>query len=208
MELLSPDPHMLHRAFRELSTTGAASLPIMAESEGAPLLLEARGYSYAREPEVVGREDRRVFQQMGSFESFPRSSLFLELKVAFQLHMDSYLTTLEDYPFETKWQPNSLVLQKYEEGSLGITAHRDHKKYINLICVFILGGYGEFFICEDRSGRGSLHINAYPGSVVLMRAPGFKGPQRRPFHYVTNIREKRYTFGLRQLKDSDSLSGR
>jgi hypothetical protein len=73
--------------------------------------------------------------------------------------------------------------------------------YINLVCVFVIGGQGSFYVCSDRSGNDSIEIDASPGNVILMRAPGFLGSEgERHFHYVTDIREPRYTFGLRQKR--------
>jgi len=93
------------------------------------------------------------------------------------------------------------VLQRYEEESIGITPHKDGLSYISLVCVFVIGGQGNFYVCSDRSGNNPIEIDASPGNVILMRAPGFLGSEDgRPFHYVTNIREPRYTFGLRQKR--------
>ena len=73
--------------------------------------------------------------------------------------------------------------------------------YINLVCVFIIGGRGRFYVCSDRSGREAREIDASPGNVIFMKAPGVFSPEdNRLFHYVTDIKEARYTFGLRQKK--------
>ncbi len=106
--------------------------------------------------------------------------------------------------FETPLSFNSMVLQRYEKGSLGITPHKDGLSYINLISIFVIGGRGRFYLCSDRSGAGAIEIDASPGNVILMRAPGLMGTgsKERPFHYVTDIEETRYTFGLRQKAGS------
>jgi hypothetical protein len=112
------------------------------------------------------------------------------------------MAQLEAYPLETSLSFNSMVLQRYEEGSLGITPHRDGLSYVNLVCVFIIGGRGRFYVCSDRSGRDAKEIDASPGNVIFMRAPGlFEAEDNRPFHYVSQIEEPRYTFGLRQKKE-------
>jgi hypothetical protein len=117
------------------------------------------------------------------------------------------LAELETYPFETALNFNSMVLQRYEEGSLGITPHKDGLSYINLVCVFVIGGRGRFYVCSDRSGRDAKEVAASPGNVILMRAPGLFGAEdNRPFHYVTEIEETRYTFGLRQKKEPQDTS--
>ena len=101
-------------------------------------------------------------------------------------------------------QLNRLVLQKYNAGSLGITPHHDAKRYVNLICVVVLAGHGRFFVCEDRTGRGAREVEAAPGMAIFMRGPGFHSSRDRPFHYVSEIRETRYTFGLRQQRTDDA----
>jgi hypothetical protein len=93
-----------------------------------------------------------------------------------------------------------MALQKYDQGSLGITPHRDRVIYVNLILIIVLGGRGRFCVCADRSGRESREINARPGNAVFLRAPGFTAAPERPFHYVTDIEETRYVLGLRQRK--------
>src|SRR3712207_8397186 len=45
------------------------------------------------------------------------------------------LVQLRTYPFEMALSFNSMVLQRYEKGSIGITPHRDRLSYINLVCV-------------------------------------------------------------------------
>ena len=73
--------------------------------------------------------------------------------------------------------------------------------FINLVCVFIIGSRGRFYACSDGSGRDAKEIDASPGRVILIRAPGlFAAEDNSPFHYVTYIRETSYTFGLRQKK--------
>lgn len=183
-----------------LLAVGAVSVRLLDESFRLALLQEAMNYPYRPEEEIVGSGDKMVRQQMGSFETFPEDSRFFLLKDSFQSLLETNLARLETYPFETPLNFNSMVLQKYEPGSVGITPHRDHLSYINLVCVFNIGGWGRFFLCADRSGRNAREISAAPGTVILMRSPGFLGLKDRLFHYVSDIEETRYTFGLRQRR--------
>ena len=165
------------------------------------MLKEAEDYGYEPEDEVVGSGDRVVRQQVSSFEDFPEDSGCVLLKNSFQGLLEQRLAGLAPYPFETALDFNLMVLQRYEENSIGITPHKDGLSYINLVCVFVVGGRGRFYVCSDRSGRGATEIDASPGNVIFMRAPGLFGPEdNRPFHFVTDIRETRYTFGLRQKR--------
>lgn len=150
------------------------------------------------EAEVVGNGNQVVKQQLGSFACFPPSTQYSQLKDAFQTLLDRELATVKTYPFITKLDFNSMVLQKYDLGSIGITPHRDQLSYINLVCIFNIGGQGRFYLCDNRSGSNPRVIDSSPGSVIFLKAPGFMSSPERPFHYVTDIQATRYTFGLRQ----------
>ncbi len=198
--LFLPDDFDINRILEKLSTVGATSVKMLNERFRKSLLEEAECYAYKPEDEVVGTGDKIVRQQLSSFEELPEDSKYNLLKHSFQSFLDEYLTLIKPYPFETRLAFNSAVLQRYERGSIGITPHRDGLSYINLVCLFIIEGRGRFFICSDRSGRDSVEIDASPGNVILMRAPGFLSTKERPFHYVSDIQEGRYVFGLRQKR--------
>ena len=186
---------------KDLSSLGATSIRLLDEDFRVALLKEAQDYTYEPEDEIVGSGGRVVRQQLSSFEDIPEDSDYILLKNSFQDLLEERLARLGTYPFEMALGFNSMVLQRYEEGSIGITPHRDGLSYINLVCVFVIGGQGSFYVCSDRSGNDSIEIDASPGNVIFMRAPGFLGSEdNRPFHYVTDIREPRYTFGLRQKR--------
>lgn len=188
----------LKKTWQGLSGRGATSFRILAEDYRMSLLREAQRYSYRPEAEVVGSGNRIVRQQVGSFEDFPDDNPFILLKNFFQAFLNGCIADSGISLFQTPLSFTSLVLQKYETGSLGITPHRDHLRYINLVCIFVIGGWGRFYICADRSGKDATEIDASPGNVILLRAPGFLSSRDRPFHYITDIQETRYTFGLRQ----------
>ena len=184
---------------KDLSSLGATSIRLLDEDFRVALLKEAQDYTYEPEDEIVGSGGRVVRQQLSSFEDIPKDSDYFLLKNSFQDLLEERLARLGTYPFETALGFNSMVLQRYEEGSIGITPHRDGLRFINLVCVFVIGGKGSFYVCSDRSGNDSIEIDASPGNVIFMRAPGFLGSEdERPFHYVAGIRETRYAFGLRQ----------
>lgn len=200
-ELFVPTSFNIGRILEELSSVGATSVRLLDEDFRVALLKEAQDYTYEPEDEIVGSGGRVVRQQLSSFEDFSEDSDYILLKNSFQDLLEERLARLETYPFEMALGFNSMVLQRYEEGSIGITPHRDGLSYINLVCVFVIGGQGSFYVCSDRSGNDSIEIDASPGNVIFMRAPGFLGSEdNRPFHYVTDIREPRYTFGLRQKR--------
>lgn len=195
----------VEQIFDCLLRVGAASARILNDDFRLSLLKEAEGYTYKPDEEIVGSADRIVRQQLSSFDGFSDASNYLVLKDAFQALVDRSLATLKVYPFKTPLRFNSMVLQKYDSGSLGITPHRDHLSYINVVCIFVVGGGGKFHICVDRSGAGAKEIPARPGDVILMRGAGFLGTRNRPFHCVTDIQQSRYTLGLRQHCPQGSL---
>jgi hypothetical protein len=202
VELFVPSILNINGILEEVSSVGATSVGLLEEHFRLALLKEAQEYDYQPEDEIVGSGDRVVRQQVSSFDGFPEDSGYVLLKDSFQDLLERSLAELGAYPFETALRFNSMVLQRYEEGSLGITPHKDGLRYINLVCVFVIGGRGKFYVCSDRSGRDAKEVDASPGNVILMRAPGFFGAEdNRPFHYVTEIEETRYTFGLRQRKE-------
>ena len=132
---------------RQLASVGAASVPFLNKNLRTSLLEEAVGYAYKREEEIVGSGDRTVRQQVGSFEDFTDSSEFVRVRTCFEDLVSSALATLPRYPFATPFRLNSMILNRYEAGSLGITPHRDLARYINLICIVVIGGSGRFQYC-------------------------------------------------------------
>jgi hypothetical protein len=189
-----------------LTNIGATSVPLLKPECCEELLHTARNLPYQWEAEEVGKRDRAVRQQLASCEDFSQATLFLQLRDAFQNLLRQSLANLASDPFSYPIDFNAMVLQKYEPGSIGITPHRDGKRYKNLVCIFVLEGEGKFYVCRDRAGNDPIEIDAFPGYVLLMRAPGFRGikdslattEEIRPFHFITDIQTQRYTFALRQ----------
>jgi len=89
---------------------------------------------------------------------------------------------------------------RYDNGSTGITYHRDGLKCRNLIGVFIVEGEGRFFAAKSREGLEKKQFEAPPGSLILMRAPRTGKGDKRPFHQVEGIVGERYVLVLRQKK--------
>ena len=200
-QLFVLDDFDIARILDELVRIGATSVKLLTDEFRMALLQEAEGYVYEAEDEVVGSGDSTVHQNMSSFSNFANDSNYYLLRNAFQALLDAAFATLDVYPFATRLNFNALVLQKYDQGSLGITPHRDQLRYINLVCVFMIEGQGRFCLCGDRSGNDTHALDATPGRVIFMRAPGLLGATKRPFHYVTDIQAPRYTFGVRQHRD-------
>ena len=186
----------LESLIRELFLEGGASFPILPEKPRATLVEEAERYVYTRQPEIVGKN--KVREQLSSFHQFPEGSRFLKLQEDFTELFNYKLSLSRMRPFGcAPIQFNESVLQKYEQGSIGITPHVDGLSCINLIAIFLLKGAGDVFLCDDRKGSNPRPLDTTLGNVIIFRAPGFFGSSRRPFHCLTNITEERITFGLR-----------
>lgn len=182
----------------ELSIVGGVSVPILSDETRELLLNEALSYPYERRESIVG--PARVRQDLFGVDALPLGSPFFLLRDRFQ---SVFAAKLAEHPdgerlFRTPLNFDELSLQRYEAGSFGISPHRDGRSRINLVCVFTLTGVARFCLCDDRSGKNPIALNAAPGTVILLRAPGFRGSEHRPFHFVTDVRELRMTFGLRQ----------
>ena len=202
-EVLICESLKIVKILEDLIFLGATSVKVLNENFRQSLLNEAKNYTYNPEDKVVGSGDKVVKQDMGTFEDFrPESNYFLLIK-SFQYLLDQSLHELSFYPFENPLLFNATVLQKYEKGSIGITPHRDSLRYINLVCIFIISGQGKFFVCSNRLGSDAVELNATVGNVIILRAPGFLHSNKRPFHYVTDILETRYTFGLRHMNPQE-----
>ena len=185
---------------REVEVAGAASVPVLSDACCRDLLREAESIKYAfkQETREQGKVGAWVYQEVETFVDFSNNSEFMLLKDIFEACLDMYADSLSSYPFSFAPLFNMPTLARYPKGSIGITPHRDPLKYKNLICIFILGGKGKFFLCADRSGKDTQEVDTSVGNVIFLRSPGFMGINKRPFHFLTDIKETRYSFILRQ----------
>ena len=196
-EFLFPDldvRELLERTAREM----AVSVPFIDAAACEALHGEAVGYSYRPARAVVGTGESRVLQRLGVMPVLPAHSRFIALAEAFQDWWDHRLEDMSPYPFESRLIFNDRMLQNYEVGEVGISAHRDHVEYRNLICLLVVAGRARFFVCGSRDGADAREIPNAPGDLILTPGPGLFGSARRPFHLVRDISVPRYVFGLRQ----------
>ena len=97
------------------------------------------------------------------------------------------------------WRPNDIAAQRYRVGSLGITSHRDGKRFRRLVAVVTIAGSAEFAVRRERHGEVVARWVSGAGSLVLLRGPGLAGARDgRPFHEVSGPLEGvRYSVGFR-----------
>ena len=185
---------LLERTAREL----AVSVPFLDAAACEALYREALGYSFRPARAMVGKGENRVLQRLGVMPVLPAHSRFIALAEAFQAWWDRRLEGVSPYPFESRLTFNDRMLQNYEIGEVGISAHRDHIEYRNLICLFVIAGEARFYVCSGRDGADAREIPNRPGDLIITPGPGLFGSMRRPFHLVRDISTPRYVFGLRQ----------
>lgn len=190
----------------DLRRTGASVVPLLNESFRRKLLAETQCYAFRQARVMIGKGANRVEQHMAVCAELKSDSLYLYLTACFQGLLDAAVKRSRRKVFDGSVTFNDHMLQKYTVGDLGISPHRDRTAYRHLICLFVIAGYGRFYVCDDRSGAGAREIPNAPGDVIIMRAPGFEGSGERPFHYLAGIRSTRYVFGLRH--DQTKLSGK
>lgn len=104
--------------------------------------------------------------------------------------------------FDAPLQFNHRNIQRYEHNSHGIDPHKDHHHNYNLVALFGLAGEGTFTLYDELGGSPRLELIIRPNSLLLMKAPGFCGEQKCPWHGVSKIvggdDGQRYLLGLRQ----------
>lgn len=181
-----------------LAQDGAVSVPLLTESAKNALTIAAESCPYLPEVKTVGAPDRIVRTEYDACNRVLEVPLYAEFQQAFQALLDQALQNFDPYPFSSKLKFNSLVLQRYQPGQLGITPHRDSLWAVNLIALVNLNGSAEFYRCDDRQGTNAVLLDTTPGNAIFLRAPGFLNAAVRPFHLLTNVRSTRYSLGLRQ----------
>ena len=193
--LFRTSPETLGQAINILQQIRSLSVPILSDDFRAALLAEAKKYPLRAARDTVGSGANRVYQDMVLQDKLKEDGKFAELVVEFQKLFDEAIKGRNFFSSPVVF--NDVMLQKYEPGSAGITPHRDRMDYRHIICLFVLDGYGRFYISDDRKKLNQIEIANVPGDVLLMPGPGFIGLEERPFHYLENITEERWVFGLR-----------
>jgi len=197
MDWFAATPAALARAIERLADEDAISLPLLEAPVRRRLAAATARLTFRPATPVIGAGTNAVYQDFTLCMSIPRTSLFVAFAEAFAQHVDTALASLTSSPVARPFRINDLIVQRYEPGALGITPHRDHRRYEGLVAVIPLSGAARFFLCADRSGDAPREIPAPPGSLVLMRGAGFGGRSDRPFHLVRDVSRRRLSLGLR-----------
>jgi len=97
------------------------------------------------------------------------------------------------------FDPNHVMVQRFQPGSIGITSHLDGKRFKQLVAIFTTKGSAGFTILEGRRGDAEAEFTAKSGSLVLLAAPGLAGSEDpRRFHSIAGPkRGVRYSLSFR-----------
>ncbi len=183
---------IVDRIDREGAVTVAAIDPCRA----LDIHWAAMNLPFVPQAELVSRG--RVRQQVEICDAFPDYYPMAIAARKITAELSEAFSRLDPSPFATPFEPNDVVLQRYPAGSVGITPHHDGISRINLVCVLVVSGDGTFRLHDDRNGTNPREIFAPPGHLILMKAPGFRGTERGPFHSIANIVRGRLILGIRQ----------
>ncbi len=152
-----------------------------------------------------------VEQNFSSFGKFSPRSLWNHLAVRLAEKIEDKFgeNVIGWNKLNGKLDFTDLALQYYPPSSAdtnyGISPHRDHSGFINLVVVLLIQGPASFFICKDRSGKDARELRASPGDLIIMRGGGFGGSLSdtlpRPYHFIGRIdySKGRLSFGMRQV---------
>jgi hypothetical protein len=188
---------------KRLQSEAAVSLPLLGPADRQALIEQTKHLAYRRATRIIGEGEQAVRQDFELCMTIAAGSPFYDLAGALERQVARALTRLKPPPLATPPRFNDLIVQRYPPGSLGITPHRDHLRYRDLVAIVTLAGRARFFLCADRGGRDPRELPISPGSLLLMRAPGFAGCRDRPFHMLSEVSETRIALGLRHDVEAD-----
>ncbi|MFQ5775593.1 MAG: hypothetical protein ACE5GS_13820 [Kiloniellaceae bacterium] len=187
----------LAAALARLEGEDAVSLPLLDRETRRRSAAASARLPFRTARPVIGEGAREVRQDFEVCETIPDRTIFHILANKLEVLIEDALGRLDPRPLARPLRFNDLIVQRYPRGSFGITPHRDHVRYEGLVAILPLSGAARFFVCADRAGREAREVPAPPGSLLLLRAPGFAGRRDRPFHFLRDVTRRRVSLGLR-----------
>ncbi len=172
-----------------LTEEKALTVPILRPEIRSLLLLEAESYDYQEQAPEYG--PYRTKQTVSSVIKFRKNSMLHTLRDELQDWLQECAASFGRDPFERPFMLNQIRLQRYPHATDGIAPHRDSLRFRNVICIVVLTGHARFCICDDRDRTNQRELPVQAGHVILLRAPGFRSSEFRPFHCVENIQGER-----------------
>lgn len=191
-----PEPQ---RLVRELAEKGATTTHLLDEPVLSSLREGAEGLPFEQTARTVGDYDVR--QELEVCRTVPADGIFGDIQSQLEHRLEEAFRRTDPLPWPAeevqRLRFNEAALQRYPAGSLGLSPHRDGKRYRVVIAILVISGEGTFAVCDDRAGTNPRPIPADPGHCILLRAPGFLGIDKRPFHYVSDVTKDRLVLTLR-----------
>ena len=187
-------PTDLDAALRLVAEAGAAHVPhLLSEPFRRRLQRQIESLPFRPAPEVVGEVRQQTETWEPTEDSGSPPAIEALRRALARAARRSGIRGLRT------WRPNDVAVQRYRAGSVGITSHRDGKRFRRLVAVVTTLGEAEFAIRHERHGEVMAGWEVGPGGLVLLRGPGLAGARDgRPFHEVSGPREGvRYSVGFR-----------
>jgi hypothetical protein len=200
--LIATDRERLVHALQAVARDGAAAVPVLTGPARRTLARATGQLDFRTARTQVGEGPKAVTQTFEIVDHVPAEGPLgqaaAELAAALNdARQDPACPPCPQVVF------NDRVVQRYPPCPVGISPHRDHLRYVNLVVNIVLEGFGRFYICPERSFAGAREIPGTVGDAVIMRAPGFADSDRRPFHAIGEVTRERLVVGLRQDSRAD-----
>ncbi len=190
-------PAELAGALARLKREPAVALPFLDARARRRLIGATSRLRYRPARPVIGAGGKAVRQDFELCMAIPETSLLRAFAARLEAMLNAALAHLEPRPLARPLHLNDAIVQRYPAGSFGITAHRDHIRYQDLVALVTLSGAARFCLCDDRAGGNARELPCPPGHLLLIRAPGFGGGRDRPFHFLDRVTRPRLSLGLR-----------
>jgi len=176
-------------ALERVGRYGAAKLPaFLRPSARRELLAALEGAAFERAPQRVGQVDQDLDLLLLHPAATPADRGLSPLLVLVEQYVAFLRAQAEalDRPWLAGFVPSDVHVQRYRQGSHGISPHRDRRRFVKLISVFSLGAPAELRLCRDRRGTPLRRYRPASGDLLLLRAPGFAGDESPgPLHAVS-----------------------
>lgn len=90
----------------------------------------------------------------------------------------------DEFPVLSVWQADEVSMHQYDDPEIGLSRHRDNRRFWGVVAVLTVEGVSDFVIYDRGNERV---IEAEPGVLMLMRATNLTGdPVNQPYQTTMN----------------------